>query len=238
MSRTPQLNWENLKQLFTTWAETYCQTSLYWKINGRPVCSVLNLTDFARQYGLTAFKLLLLYAKKVMKETLGVEPYLIGVIGQANLRNVYIANKLPIDAVTGYALLPNWMDTPVQHYEELIKQRVKEWYMVQKSLQVPFFPVVAAGWDASVRGERLPKLEAEHGFPWTPIVVGVTPVLFGYFLDQAIEFNLQTYRKENIIFIHAWNEWTEASVIEPSDRFGTDFLEEIHKRAGKFQPIG
>jgi hypothetical protein len=238
VNRTPEMSWENLRHLFATWSKTYCRTSPYWKIADRPVCSILNLTDFVDHYGFTTFKLMLLYAKKVMQENLGENPYFIGVVGQTNLRNVSVARGLPIDAVTGYALLPNWMSKPIQYYEELIEQRVEEWYAFQRLLPTPFFPVVCTGWDASVRGERLTGLEPKNGFPWTPIVVGVTPKLFGKFLDRAIEFNLHTHPEENIVFIHAWNEWTESSVVEPSDRFGTQFLEEIRKRVDRINTVG
>jgi hypothetical protein len=232
------MTWGDLRHLYALWAQAYCQSPAYWCIDSRPVCSVLNLTDFEDHYGPTMLRLMLLSARKVVQETIGVEPYLMGVVGRTNPRNVRIANQLPLDGVTGYALLPNWLDAPVQQYANLIEQRVKEWYAFQERLTVPFFPVASAGWDATVRGERLPSLRGEAGFPWSPCVVGVTPALFGHFLDEAIEFNLRMHPEHNIVFIHAWNEWSESSAVEPSDRFGYAMLEEIRKRAGRFQAIG
>jgi len=235
--RVPTLEWNDIRHLFTVWSQTFANSPVYWKIDSRPVVSILNLTDFAYHYGITTFRLLLLYGKKLLREHLNEEPYIIGLVSEANARNAYIASSLPLDAVTGYALLPNWRGAPIQQYHDLIKQRVTEWYILQKKISVPFFPVVSAGWDASIRGERLTHFSARAGFPWSPIVVGVTPDLFGSFIDEAIAFNLENHPTQNIVFIHAWNEWTESSVVEPSDRFGTEMLEQVKKRTRSFQAM-
>ncbi len=235
--RIPKLEWKDVKHLFTVWSQDFAASSLYWKIDGRPVCSVLNLTEFTYHYGLAKFRLLLLYGRKVLQENLGEDPYIIGLVSEANSRNAYIANSLPLDAATGYALLPNWRGPAVQQYQELIDQRVREWYVLQSRLSIPFFPVASAGWDASVRGERLSSLRSTSGFPWAPIVVGVTPDLFGSFIDKAIAFNLEKHPAHNVVFIHAWNEWTESSVVEPSDRFGTEMLEQVRRRSQRFQAM-
>ena len=231
MQRVTQTEWADLKRLFRLWSQQYCKEKSYWRIEGRPVFSILNLTDFAAHYGLTTFAMILLYARKVVFHTIGVNPFFIGVFSEANQRNVYIANRLPIDAATGYALLPDWRGPHIQRYERLIEKRVSEWTKVQTYLTVPFFPVVSAGWDASMRGENLDDLRDSPGFPWTPIVTGVTPELFGTFLDSAVDFNASNHPAHNIIFVHAWNEWSEGAVIEPSDRYGISLLEEIRKRA-------
>jgi hypothetical protein len=236
--RTPLLGWSDLRRLATAWGERYASNPTYWRIDGRPVCSVLNLTDFAFHYGLGAFGVMLLYLRRRLREAVGVEPYLIGVFSEANARNTAFANRLPLDAATGYALLPTWTGPPLQDYEALIERRVREWYAVQVRLRIPFLPVASAGWDASVRGERLPRLSPAWGFPWVPIVTGVTPARFGRFLDHAIDFNLRMHPETNIVFIHAWNEWTESSVVEPSDRFGRAFLDEISARKDRFHPVG
>ena len=163
---------------------------------------------------------------KVTYDKIGKEPYIIGVINEVNAMNVYLANKLAIDGVTGYALLPNLKGAVVQKYKDLIPERVAEWHNLQKGIKIPFFPVVVAGWDASVRGEEISQLSEDISFPWVPIVTEVTPELFGSFIDLAIEFNLQYHPDKNIIYIWAWNEWTEIFLLlSQVKRFGTQFLE-------------
>jgi hypothetical protein len=229
-SRSPALTWHDYKQFFETLAEDFLRSPNYWKIDGRPVCSFLNLADFVGKYGRVVFSIMIRYGCKLVEHRTGMTPYVLGIIGRADTYNLRLANALPLDGITGYGLLPTWLGTPIQEYEQLIEQRVLEWEQLQRRLYIPFFPVASAGWDATVRGIFKGKLRAVDGYPYSPIVRGVTPELFGRFLDHAISFNHRWQPRENIVFLHAWNEWTEASVLEPSDRFGSLFLEEIHKR--------
>jgi hypothetical protein len=230
VNRTPPMTWRQFEALFLRW-DLQLAAKGSWRIAGRPVISILNLSDFVKHYGPTLFIAMLDRARTVMTTRTGVEPFMLGVIGRADAANAMLARRLPLDGITGYALLPNWLKEPIQDYGALIHQRVAEWYRFQRVIDVPFFPVVAAGWDASIRGARVPTLDSRLGFPWVPIVTGVTPQLFGMFLDAALRFNREMHPELNIVFLHAWNEWTESSVIEPSDRFGHGFLDEIRRRS-------
>jgi hypothetical protein len=198
------------------------------------VCGLLNLSDFVRRYGETIFSIMLHYGSKIVEQKVGVAPYMLGIIGTANPQVARLANELPLDGVTGYGLLPNWLGAPRQSYRALIDQRVAEWEHLQRDLRIPFYPVVCAGWDATVRGLCTGTLRAEDGYPSSPVVTGVSSELFGEFLDLAISFNARWQPRENIIFLHAWNEWTESSVIEASDRFRTTLLDEVRKRSASF----
>ena len=232
MGRTPSLTWGDLRRFFQGWSRSQCRSSASWRIDGRPVCGLLNITDFVRQYGLTAFDAMLRFGGAVVEEEVGSPPYFVGVIGQADETSVRLANQLPIDAVTGYALLPNWLSDPVQDYAALIEERVGDWYELQRRLRVPFYPVVCTGWDATLRARPQQRLWPDDGYPYTPVVTNVTPALFGRFLDHALEFNERFQPRHDVVFLHAWNEWSESSVLEPSDRFGLEFLEEVRRRSG------
>lgn len=229
--RTPKLTWGDLRRFFETWSREHCASPACWRIDGRPVCGLLNITDFVRQYGLTLFGAMLRYGAQVVEREDGSRPYFIGVIGQADTTGVRIANQLPLDGVTGYALLPNWLSEPVQDYVALVEERVADWYVLQRGLRVPFHPVVCTGWDATMRAEPKRRLVGRDGYPYTPIVAGVTPERFGAFVDRALEFNAHFGRGPGTVFLHAWNEWSEASVLEPSDRHGFAFLDEVRRRA-------
>jgi hypothetical protein len=93
--------------------------------------------------------------------------------------------------------------------------------------------VVCSGWDASVRGRFAGTLRRADGYPHVPVVVGNDPALFGRFLDAALEFNARWHEDQNIVFLHAWNEWSECSAIEPSDRWGDELLAQVRARAGR-----
>jgi hypothetical protein len=230
MQRAVLMRWDELATFYEHWGEGYCAKSHYLRIQDRPVCSLLNLTDFVAAYSLRSFSAMISMARNSIRSSCGVAPFMLGVFNEVSRYNVWLANRLPIDGVTGYGMLPNWRSAPVQNYELLMRQRVRDWYVMQASLEVPFLPVVTTGWDASVRGVQVNDLRSAPAFPWRPIVRDVTPQLFGFFLDCAARFNEATHPDLNVIFLHAWNEWTECSVLEPSDVFGTTLLEEIAKR--------
>ncbi|WP_390891175.1 glycoside hydrolase family 99-like domain-containing protein [Rhodococcus rhodochrous] len=174
---------------------------------------------------------MLRYARSAIEQKVGRPPFLLGLLGQVDVRNLALANALPIDGVTGYGLLPTWLGAPIQDYAELVQRRIIEWHWLQERLDCPFFPVVCAGWDASVRGEFLGSLSAGDRYPHAPIVVGANPELFGHFLDEALSFNEVWHPDQNVVFLHAWNEWSECSVLESSDRYGDALLREVHARA-------
>jgi len=230
MQRTYRLNALAMAHFIDAWVDKFASQPNYMRFNGRPVLSVLNIPDFAKVYGLEGLRLILSLARRITTHALGVPPYVIGLVTAADDSNVALARGLPLDAVTGYGLLPEWDGPPVQHYAQLVERRVREWYRVQSQLDVPFFPVVCSGWDATVRGGRVSRLDAVRGFPWRPVVIGASPERFAHFLDAAIKFNRAT-KDDDIVFLHAWNEWTEGAAIEPNTKVGHELIEHVRRRA-------
>lgn len=217
------------------WIAQFASRRAFLRIDGRPVLSLLNVTDFDKLYGTDGFLFLLQYIRRKLVSHFGVNPFLIGVFPLIDEYHTRILQRLPVDAVTGYGMLPDWEGPPVQWYGDLIPKRVAEWHRLQQRLNIPFLPVVCAGWDATLRGAPVADIRQVRGFPWRPIVAGVTPQLFGRFLDEAIAFNERWHPAHRVVFLHAYNEWTEASAIEPSERFGSGFLEQIHARSRQLE---
>lgn len=231
MQRATVLRWDELAATYRGWTADFLTRPSGLRIAGRPVVSFLNLTDFVAAYGLYDFAIMVRGLRTTVRRILGEDPFVVGLFNECSRRNVWLANRLDLDAATGYGMLPNWRGEPVQQYADLIEQRVSDWHWMQRGLRVPFLPVVCCGWDASMRGQQLRDLRQAPGFPWRPVVDGVTDQLFAHFTDQAIAFNREHHSRLDVVFIHAWNEWTEQSAIEPSDRFGTGLLETVARRA-------
>ncbi|WP_170216120.1 glycoside hydrolase family 99-like domain-containing protein [Asanoa ferruginea] len=213
----------NLEQFIDYWS-VQVRSDRYLRIDGRPVLQLLNLTDLSDLFGDQRVPIIVEILRSLARRR-ALDPYLVGVIGQIDERNAAACRRLALDAVTGYGLLPTWLGASIQRYSELIDIRVREWYQFQADIPIPFYPVVCAGWDASPRGIPVEEYRDNLGYPYSPVVVGESPSLFHRFVDEARLFNAAHPPRENVIFVHALNEWTEGSVIEPSDRHGFGYLE-------------
>lgn len=61
-----------------------------------------------------------------------------------------------------------------------------------------------------------------------------TPEAFGEHFDNALQFVLKRpASKPKILFIKSWNEWAEGNYLEPDQRYGLRYLEEIRKVLSK-----
>ena len=62
---------------------------------------------------------------------------------------------------------------------------------------------------------------------------GATPELFGKYIKQLIK-KIEDYNEPPVIFINAWNEWAEGAYLEPDEKYGYAYLEEL-KQALAYQ---
>lgn len=233
MGRTAALTWRQYRTLLEVWSDRYLSSPAALRLDGRPALALLNLTDFCATYGTATFEVMLRYARVTVRRRTGEDPYLLGLLGQVAPTDLALADALDLDGVTGYGLLPTWGGPPVQDYAALVERRVREWHWLQARLRRPFLPVVCCGWDATVRGEGTGRLRPGDGYPAVPVVTGADVETFERFLDAALAFDARWHPEHDVVFLHAWNEWTESSAIEPSDRWGDAYLAAVRARAGK-----
>jgi lipopolysaccharide biosynthesis protein len=76
------------------------------------------------------------------------------------------------------------------------------------------YPCVIPSWDNTPRRKR-------HGV----ILRGSTPELYERWLRETIEAVESAPAVEPLVFINAWNEWGEGANLEPSRRWGREYLE-------------
>ena len=60
------------------------------------------------------------------------------------------------------------------------------------------------------------------------VLDGASPQLFGKYMSDQIKRARQVYKKD-MIFFTAWNEWAEGCVLEPDEKDGFGYLEELRK---------
>lgn len=65
------------------------------------------------------------------------------------------------------------------------------------------------------------------------VVVGGTPEKFGYYLPKLMAKN--EVAGNDITFINAWNEWGEGMHLEPDEKFGAGYLQQIPHAKATYQ---
>jgi Glycosyltransferase WbsX len=137
-----------------------------------------------------------------------------------------VVEWLGFDSVTSY----NWMQYAqmpelATDYGPYSQVAAAGWKRFVDSYPVPYFPNVSMGWDSSPRTVQSDEF-APLGYPYTPVLVGNTPELFGRALRWCREF-VHSGVTEPVFTINAWNEWTEGSYLEPDESTGMAYLEAI-----------
>jgi hypothetical protein len=88
----------------------------------------------------------------------------------------------------------------------------------------PQIPCVLVGWDNSPR----------RGISGS-ICVGANPPSFGKELRRTLSnWKKSPFRQDNLIFINAWNEWAEGNHLEPDQKWGRAYLNELRSALEDF----
>ena len=92
----------------------------------------------------------------------------------------------------------------VRSYPEMVEKQIR-------LVEPPFvnFKTVVVGWDD----------EARHpgaGFSFT----GATPAQYGQWLKRSCDVAMSRLPGERLVFINAWNDWTNGAHLEPDRRYG------------------
>ena len=59
------------------------------------------------------------------------------------------------------------------------------------------------------------------------VILGASPLKFRNYLSQQIKRAKEVYKK-NLMFIFAWNEWSEGGYLEPDEKYGSAYLDAVH----------
>ena len=102
-----------------------------------------------------------------------------------------------------------------------IDGRLQEyWKDMQEASPVPYIPTVPSGWDSSLRCRLdIPfPWVGEINYPCSPTFTNNTDVLFEKYLREAKAAALADPKKPGIVYINAWNEYTEGCWLLPDVR--------------------
>jgi hypothetical protein len=143
-------------------------------------------------------------------------------------------------------------DNLIEHYEAVMVAHQRQW-RAMTSGTLPYMPVVTVGWDVTPRCQhdvpwpfpppkRLapnhpfgnPKKSGQRVYPYGHVVVGNTPARFGQLCREAAEYLREMDSPLRVVFVNAWNEWTEGSFLLPEKRYGKGYLEALRDA---FRPL-
>lgn len=84
------------------------------------------------------------------------------------------------------------------------------------SFEYDYYPCVVPNWDNTPRAEA-------NGLVFN----NSTPELFGKHLQKAINKVKHLPEQRRFVFIKSWNEWAEGNYLEPDQKFGYAYLEQL-----------
>lgn len=199
----------------------------YYKIDGKPVFSIYDLTNLINGLGGIAPTRAALdsFRDKVRKAGfpgLHLQAILWGVIpksvsmvpGDHSQTQDNTVSALGFDSLTNY----QWCHyvTPSGPYKAWAEKAITAWEGWAKEFSVPFYPHVSVGWDTNPRYHKLCDL-----------ITGNTPELFEGYMRQAFAFVDKHKCSPKLVTVNSWNEWSESSYLEPDTVHGARYLEAI-----------
>jgi hypothetical protein len=217
----PQLhNEDDMLKVMDYCLEHYFHQPNYWRIDGRPVFAIFDLNLLLETFPADQLKRVFeKMRQRVAKAGVGdLHLQASHVYGghEAELRN------LGIDSATlyhtfgwSYGGRPPGGRSP---YGEAALEAIKAWQGTAQKVTVPFFPDCPVGWDDSPRFGSGAHMVTER-----------TPDQYERLLRAAQYFFAASSAKPKIIFLSAWNEWTEDHVLLPDTIYGYSYLEAVRR---------
>ena len=205
--------------------ERYFLRPDYFRLGGRVLFSIFDSTFFVRQMGAEAAGEAIRRARRYLADRGCPDLHLMALNPAPPLMKEL--RRIGFDSASHYVLLPEWKGEYLQDYRSLASRRSSEWPGLLRDADIPYFPSVSPGWDATARG-------AMHGgrrirrYPWWPVVVGSRPERFSAFLADAIRFSRRC-NEQALTCIASWNEWSEGHYLEPDERWGAGWLEAVRE---------
>ena len=210
--------------------EMFFKQPNYYKIDGKPVFMIYEVTTFIEGIGGVdaAIDALKWFRKEVKKAGFpDLELQFTMWNSQFNYSGVDAAKastESPRDAFIrrlGFNSMSHYQFCHFanvdQDYEKVLEEVFPEWDRLEKEFTIPYYPHISIGWDNSPRtGESAVTREN-------------TPERFEKALRKAKAWVDARPNLHPLITINSWNEWTETSYLEPDNVYGYGYLEAVKK---------
>ena len=230
-------NLENIGEVWDLIIEKYFTHPSYWYVDGKVYFSIYQVNRFIIQMGGIdgAAKALDMLRKKVSDA--GLPGVHINAIWYDNLDNhpQYVCStqdwgsKIGFDSYTSYNCIyatEIWNNSfPKVDYKAAGDEYCQMAKHAMQSLPKPYFPVLTAGWDTTPRTVQS-DIYRQGAYPYLAVMES-EPEEFANQLKNLGNILQDRSKVEQILFINAWNEWTEGSYLEPDTVNEYKYLEAI-----------
>lgn len=210
--------------------EMFFKQPNYYKIDGKPVFMIYEVTTFIEGIGGVdaAIDALKWFRKEVKKAGFpDLELQFTMWNSQFNYSGVDAAkasSDSPRDAFIrrlGFNSMSHYQFCHFanvdQDYEKVLEEVYPEWDRLEKEFTIPYYPHISIGWDNSPRTGK------------SAVTTNNTPERFEQALRKAKAWVDARPKLHPLITINSWNEWTETSYLEPDNVYGYGYLEAVKK---------
>ncbi|MCD9020537.1 glycosyltransferase WbsX family protein [Cohnella silvisoli] len=213
-----------------------------WKLDGKPVFTVYNLNHMAASIGVEGAKRLFASFREQLLRA-GLPDLHLNAMGdyfdvEDHLVEMGIASATNYQTIWDFTYGKNISDPQSvfdarspkrQNYVKSLDLAQAHWETMRAKLNIPYYPVLTHGWDSSPRAEQFEGASQMDGYPWYPVVENNTPANFEIAAAKARDFILKQPTEHKIVYVNAWNEWTEGSYLLPDERYGNGYLEALKR---------
>lgn len=213
---------ENYQAMVKYWIDNYFKQAIYYTVDGKPIVFIISPNEFARnakKFGTTP-KQLLEQANK-MAQAKGLKG--IFFVAETNEKpgpDVETSLKfMGYDAYTGWNYVTAQDKSQTSDYQSMVDTYLN-FYMAAETSPgtLPYVASASPGWDARPwKGDK----------PFVYVRENSTPEKFEKMLIGAKKFLDSKATAPKILMIEAWNEFGEGSYIEPTKKWGMQYLETI-----------
>jgi hypothetical protein len=219
-------NAKDFNTMVQYWIDSYFKDPQYLTIKGKPVVIIFTpqqLRDNSKKFAKTTLDLFQTARDMAVKKGLpGI--YFIGCSGG---NSYWVNNYLPAngyDAVTahnyqtrGFSGEFTGKEPLSTSYSELIDGYKSQWQWMLTHSNMPYIVPMTAGWDRRPWGSNDPHQNS-----------GSTPETFRIMLTKAKKvIDANTEKTLGMGIIYAWNEFGEGGYIEPTKKWGFQYLQAI-----------
>ena len=210
--------------------ELFFKQPNYYKIDGKPVFMIYELTTFIDGLGGVdqAIDALKWFRKEVRKAgfpnlelqfTMWNQQFNYSGVDAAKSaserpRDAF-ARKLGFDSMSHYQFC-HFINVN-DDYQVILDKAYEEWDKLDEEFTIPYYPHVSIGWDNSPRTGK------------SAVTRDNTPERFEAALRKAKAWLDARPKLHPLITINSWNEWTETSYLQPDDVYGYGYLDAVKK---------